>query len=108
MSSNIRRIQIELRLHPGLGLRGKRNYSLPLKSNSSTGHSWTERERILPSIIEAKHRYTQHQGPPGTGGTDEWFFTAIALGEEVVKLAYAPESEPDNVLEWVEIYFTVR
>jgi len=107
MSSNVRRVQVDLRLRPGLGLRGKRSYTLPLESNSSTGYSWTERERCLPSIVEVGHRYIQHHGPPGTGGVDEWVITAIAPGEEIVKLAYAPEHDPDDVSEWIEILVRV-
>jgi len=106
-SPKIRRIHVELRLRPGFGFRGKRSYSLSLESNPSTGYSWTERDRLLPSIVEAKHHYTQHNGPPGTGGIDEWIFTAISLGEEVIKLAYASEFEPNNVDKWIEIYCKV-
>jgi len=103
----VRRENVDLRLRPGFGFRGKRSFSLVLPANSSTGYSWTQREQYVPSIIEATHRYTQHQGPPGTGGTDEWTFTATAVGDEIVKLAYAPDADPDDVSEWVEIHFKV-
>ena len=107
-TTNTRHEHVDLVLHPGLGFRGKRSYSLDLPSNSSTGYSWTQRDQYVPSIIEVSHCYSQNQGPPGTGGTDTWTFTAQAVGQEVVKLAYAPESDPDDVSEWVELCFKVK
>ena len=104
----IRHFQVDLRLRPGLGFRGKRNYSLPLESNSSTGYSWTERERSVPSIVDVTHHYVQLPGPPGTGGMDKWEFTALASGKEIIKLAYAPEHDPDDVREWVVISVNVQ
>lgn len=105
---NTRHEHVDLVLRPGLGFRGKQTFHITLPSNSSTGYSWTERDRCIPSILEVSHHYCQHQGPPGTGGTDTWTFTAKAVGQEVVKLAYAPESDPQNVSEWVELCFKVR
>jgi predicted secreted protein len=105
--ANIQHEHIDLVLYPGLGLRGKRTFQKTLDSNASTGYSWTERERCIPSILDVSHHYCQHQGPPGTGGTDTWAFTAKAVGQEVVKLAYAPESDPEDVSEWVVLCFKV-
>jgi predicted secreted protein len=63
---------------------------------------------VIPSIIEATNHYFQHKDQPGTGGTDRWTFTAINTGEEIVKLAYAPEYNREDVSEWVEICFKVE
>ena len=103
--TKIQRFNIELRLRPGLGLRGKNSHTLSLDSNSSTGYCWAVWEQNVPSIVDIKNRYIQHKGDPGTGGMEEWTFTAIAVGDEVVKLSYAPEHDhnPENVQRWAEV-----
>jgi predicted secreted protein len=108
MDVPVRHEHVTLRLHPGIGLRGKRTHTSDLPSNSSTGYSWTQRDVVIPSIIKVTNNYCQHEGPPGTGGTDKWTFTATDKGEEIVKLAYAPESDSENVSKWVEICFKVE
>ena len=89
-NSEILHFTLELRLRQGLGLRGKRSETVSLDSNSSTGRKWTIREQNVPSVVDITDRYIQHNGPPGTGGTEEWTFTAVMVGTETVKLAYAP------------------
>jgi predicted secreted protein len=97
-----------LKLRPGFGFRGKKDYTIKLDSNPNAGWSWSWRERCCPSIVDSKNRYVQHPGDCGTGGTEIWTFTAKAVGEETVQLAYAPESTPNDIERLIMIHFTVK
>ena len=100
-------LNVTLVYRPFFLFSGREKYTLPLDANSSTGYAWTRRDCFCPTIISDSHCYVQHKGPPGTGGTDTWTFTAIGQGEEVVKLAYASETDPDQIDQLIEIRFTV-
>lgn len=101
-------LRVVLVLKPLFGLRGQKSYTVKLPSNSSTGYSWTRKERCCPSIIDDSHCYKQYQGPPGTGGEDIWTFTAIGKGAEIARLVYARENAPEDIQDELDLHFTVR
>jgi len=87
---------------------GPSGHTVKLPSNSSTGYSWERREYYCPSIISDSHRYIQFPGPPGTGGEEIWTFTATGKGDEIVKLVYFREGDPEDIQNEIEIHFFVR
>ncbi len=75
-----------------------------LDSNATTGYAWAL-DSVDATILESKG--SEYIAPVttliGAGGTEEWTFNAIAVGQTTLKLKYVrsfePEEEPADTFE---------
>jgi inhibitor of cysteine peptidase len=66
-----------------------------LDSNRTTGFAWKVADAAAPPLAaQVDQRYDAQSGPPGTGGTEVYTFTAASAGNAILRLTYQRSFEP--------------
>src|SRR5207247_1182785 len=68
-----------------------------LDSNQTTGFAWKVAEGATPALAaQYNQRYDAPSGPPGTGGTQVYTFTAASAGSATLRLTYQRSFDPPS------------
>lgn len=73
------------------------NLIVTLDSNRTTGFAWKVADAAAPVLVgQGDSTYNAPSGPPGTGGTEIYTFTAASAGTATLRLTYQRSFEPPS------------